>query len=427
MIYFYKLLSLILYPLLILLIVLRKVFNKEDKFRYLEKIFFSSFSVDRDKKKKLIWIHAASIGEVQSIFPLIEKFNNEKKNLEFLITTVTLSSGKLVEKYFDKYSNVKHRYFPLDVIFLVNKFLDSWDPNLIIFIDSEIWPNFLLQSKKRGKALLLVNARITLKTFKKWMLIKRTSKKIFESFDHCFASSSESEKLLKKLGAKKVDYYGNLKFCDDIDIKKIENKSKNVLLNKNFWCAASIHKDEEGFCIEAHLNLKNKISNLLTIIAPRQLYRSKNIKSYCDKKGLQAQILNNDNTIDFSKEVVILNFHGELSKFFKFAKSVFIGKSMVKKLKYDGGQNPITAAKMSCNIYHGPFVSNFREIYDYFQESLLCKQIKDVEELSIMLEKDFKLPEKNFLKANSNLDLIGKEILNKTFLKIDQIMSNENN
>ena len=144
-------------------------------------------------------------------------------------------------------------------------------------------------------------------------------------------------------------------------------------------------------------------------------------------KGLQAQILNNDNTIDFSKEVVILNFHGELSKFFKFAKSVFIGKSMVKKLKYDGGQNPITAAKMSCNIYHGPFVSNFREIYDYFQESLLCKQIKDVEELSIMLEKDFKLPEKNFLKANSNLDLIGKEILNKTFLKIDQIMSNENN
>ena len=203
MIYFYKLLSLILYPLLILLVVLRKVFNKEDKFRYLEKIFFNSFSVDRDKKKKLIWIHAASIGEVQSIFPLIEKFNNEKKNLEFLITTVTLSSGKLVEKYFDKYSNVKHRYFPLDVIFLVNKFLDSWDPNLIIFIDSEIWPNFLLQSKKRGKALLLVNARITLKTFKKWMLIKRASKKYLNLLIIALLQVL-SRRTTKKLGAKKL-------------------------------------------------------------------------------------------------------------------------------------------------------------------------------------------------------------------------------
>ena len=104
---------------------------------------------------------------------------------------------------------------------------------------------------------------------------------------------------------------------------------------------------------------------------------------------MQAQILNNDNTIDFSKEVVILNFHGELSKFFKFAKSVFIGKSMVKKLKYDGGQNPITAAKMSCNIYHGPFVSNFREIYDYLAKLKLSSKINNHLELSSKLENLF--------------------------------------
>ena len=208
MIYIYRLITNLLYPFFIILIYLRKLFNKEDHNRYKEKIFTSEFLPDRDKKKQLIWFHAASIGEVQSIFPLIKKLNNEKKNLEFLITTVTLSSGNIVKKKYVNYKNVKHRYFPLDVNFLVKSFLNKWKPNLVIFIDSEIWPNLIFEIKKRKIPIALINGRITKKTFDKWMLVSKFAKQIFNSFDLCLASSKESETNLKTLTVKNLKYIG---------------------------------------------------------------------------------------------------------------------------------------------------------------------------------------------------------------------------
>ena len=166
MIFIYRFFTTFIYPILIILIYSRKLLKKEDPNRYKEKIFPSNFFPNKDYNKKLIWFHAASIGEVQSIFPLIQKLNKEEKNIEFLITTVTLSAGNIVKKKFNKYENIKHRYFPLDINFLTRNFLDKWKPNLVIFVDSEIWPNLIFEIKNKKIPIALINGRITKKHLK---------------------------------------------------------------------------------------------------------------------------------------------------------------------------------------------------------------------------------------------------------------------
>ena len=165
MIFIYRFLTFFFYPILIVLIYFRKLLNKEDHYRYNEKIFPSNFFPEKDNKKKLIWFHAASIGETQSIFPLIQKLNTEIEDVEFLITTTTLSAGNIIAKKLYNHKNIKHRYFPIDVNFLIKIFLNKWQPNLIIFVDSEIWPNLIFEIKKRKIPVALINGRITKKTF----------------------------------------------------------------------------------------------------------------------------------------------------------------------------------------------------------------------------------------------------------------------
>ena len=202
MILIYRQLINILFPIIIVLIFLRVWFKKEDKDRYKEKLFISSFNITRNKNKKLIWFHAASIGEVKSIIPLIKKLNTNNK-FEFLITSVTSSSSKLIAEQISHEKNIIHRFFPIDKQSIVIKFLESWSPDLIFVVDSEIWPNFLLKLKK-NIPLILLNGRIT-KTFLRWKLIPKIANKIFQTFDLCLASSNKSKNYLEKLNAKNLN------------------------------------------------------------------------------------------------------------------------------------------------------------------------------------------------------------------------------
>ena len=205
MILLYEVLTVIIYPFLVLLILFRKVIKKEDPKRYREKIFTSYFNVKRNKSK-LIWFHAASIGEFKSILPVVENLNKNAKNLEFLITTITLSSSILAKQDLKKFNNVYHRFLPVDVGFIINKFIDLWKPNIIFLVDSEIWPNLILKAKKEKISIGIINARITSKTFRRWMLFPRTSKRIFSSFGLCLTSNLETKKYLLKLKVKKINF-----------------------------------------------------------------------------------------------------------------------------------------------------------------------------------------------------------------------------
>ena len=411
MILCYRFITIFFYPIIICIVFFRKCFNKEDKKRYKEKIFPKYFLPIKRKNKKLIWFHAASVGEVQSIFPVITELKKKLDNTDFLITTVTLSSGTLVENRFRYHKNIYHRYFPVDVNFIIRQFLDDWSPDLILFVDSEIWPNFIFEIKKRKIKSVLINAKISNKSFKKWMLFPNLAKKIFSSFDLCLASSIETKNFLKKLNVSKLKYHGNIKFSGNLDYKQSKSKDKKILNNKKIWCAASTHKGEELVCLKAHKNLKRTLKNILTIIIPRHINRSKEIKVLCEKLNLKSQILEKNDVIKKDNEILIINAFGMLPKYFKYSKSVFIGKSIIKSLSSISGQSPIEAVKLGCKVYHGPFVYNFKEIYQLLNSWGATEEIKDYEQLAQKLLKDFKNSKNKKVLVRKKMFKLGNRIL----------------
>ena len=425
MILIYRILSTLLYPLLFIFVYYRKIINKEDKIRYKEKILISHFKVIKKKKSKLIWFHAASIGEFKSIIPIIKQLNYYRKNLKFLITTNTLSSGNVVKLELGKIKNIEHRYFPLDVPFLIEKFFQLWKPDKLFLVDSEIWPNLVLAAKKNKTPIALINARLTSKSFRRWMIFSKATKEIFSIFSLFICSNKETKSYFKKLNLENVYFNGNLKFAGNFEIKKIKNINKGILIKKKFWFAASIHKEEDLMCLKTHLKLKEKFKNITTIIAPRHTYNSKRIKLLSERLNLKAQILNRDDKIMRDNEIIIINYFGALTSYFKYVKSTFIGKSMILKLKSQGGQNPIEAAKSGCKIYHGPYVYNFKDVYKFLEKNKISKKIYNFKDLSKNLTFDFKYPQKQNLKNKYLINKIGKKTMADTMIHINNFLDDK--
>ncbi len=423
MILTYRILTTFLYPIFILIIFLRKIFNKEDANRYKEKILSSHFKATRRQNTKLIWFHAASLGELKSIIPIIKELSNNE-NFEFLVTTITLSSSNLARNEFKELKNIYHRFLPIDVTFLINKFLNEWKPSVIFLVDSEIWPNLILQAKDRNILLGLINARITSKTFNRWKRIPSTSKKIFSLFNLCLTSNVETKDFLKKLGAENIYFEGNIKLINQINEKKIKNPNHEILLKKRFWFAASIHKGEDIFCLKTHINLKKQFKNLITIIAPRHVERAKDIENLSKKFKLNTQILNKEDLILDNKDIIILNSFGVLNDYFKYAKSVFIGKSSLRKFERIGGQNPIDAALLGCKIYHGPYVYNFKEIYQLLEKNYISKKINNFDDLNDNLTNDLQNFKKEKNKSTNFMNNLSQKTLTNTMEKVNHFLLN---
>ena len=251
-------------------------------------------------------------------------------------------------------------------------------------------------------------------------------KKIFNQFDLCICSNSETSTFLEQLDAKKIYTLGNLKFINTIDLKKIKNLNEEFLQRNRFWFAASTHKGEEELCLNTHLKLKEKFEKLFTIIAPRHIQRVTEIKKLCDSYGLSSQILEGSGYISGDKEIVILNSFGVMETYFKFSKSVFIGKSTVPKLKSISGQNPIDAAYCGCKIYHGPYVYNFEEVYNILNRNNISIEIKSYQELAKNLILDLKVEEKKSEKISSEMEKISENISKEYLQYINKFINNEN-
>ncbi len=413
---FYKVISYFILPVLLPVIFYRKLIKKEDPIRYKEKFLIYSSQNKYFKDKEVIWIHAASIGEVNSVIPLIKAIIKKNNKFFILLTSTTYTSSQLIKKLEIHKENFCHYFFPFDYHFLIRKFLNIWDPKLTIFIDSEVWPVCLSEIKKRDIPVILLNGRITNKSFKRWKLIPNLSKKIFNSYDLCLASSKESEKNLKDLGAKNVKFLGNLKFCAEVEPKNFQLFSN--LKNNNFWCAASTHDGEEIFFLRTHLLLMQKEKNIKTIIIPRHINRSNKILSLCESLELKAKIF-----YDLSEEmkdydVLIINSIGEIIKYYSLCRSIFMGKSLLKKLIKVGGQNPIEPAKCGCKIYHGPYVSNFYEIYDFLSNRGISTELSTEKDLASHLLKDFNESDKIEYSNLNELNNYGSKLLSNTISEV---------
>ena len=403
-------LILILSPLIILFRLIKK---KEDFKRFKEKLGF--FSKNRSRGK-LIWFHGASVGEFQSIVPLLEKLEKSKKISQILITSNTLSSSKLISKI--KLKKISHQFFPIDNDLIIKKFINYWKPSIALFIDSEIWPNTLINLNKKKIPTVLINARITRKSYNKWIKLKNFSKSIFNKFDLCLSSNKETVSFLKKLGAKNIKYSGNLKYSQSENEKiEIDSQTIKFISRKTAWCASSTHNSEEKFAGLVHNKLKKKYKNLLTVIIPRHIDRKEEIKEQLSNLGLKVHMHEPKSSINKDTDIYLVNSFGKTKSFYSIIKNVFLGGSLVEH----GGQNPLEAVRYNCNILHGPNVSNFNEIYKFLYNQKISKKVINLNQTINILDKLFnsKKSQKNI---KDKINKIGQKILKKNIDEINLIL-----
>ena len=414
MLFFYRILInlvLLLSPIIILFRIIKK---KEHPTRFLEKLGIPS---KNRMQGKVIWFHGSSVGEVLSIMPLIERLEKNSKIKQIVITSSTLSSSKVLEKY--KLNKTVHQFFPIDANLIIKKFLNYWKPTAVFFVESEIWPNTIQNLHKRNIKIALLNARITNKTFTKWFKFKSFSKDIFNKFDLCLCQNKETKIYLKKLGTKNIKNLGNLKFSESKKIKKI-NKIKNfkLLNNKNIlFGGISTHYDEEIFCGKVHLELKNKYKKFISIIIPRHVNRAESIKNDLENLKLKVHLHSSKINIENDTDIYLVDTYGETKSFLNMCKVVYLGGSIIKR----GGQNPLEAARSGCKVIHGSNVNNFKEIYALLNNIGVSSKINGVKDAKIKIIKNLKTnvkQKKNIVKINQ----LGRKILNSINLEIRNLI-----
>ena len=413
MLLFYRIIINLLIFISPIIIVIRLIKKKESFLRFKEKFgFFSKSKI----KGKLIWFHGASVGEITSVVPLLEKLEKKKNIKQILITSSTLSSSKIIKKL--KLKKVVHQFYPLDVNFITKNFLNYWRPDLAIFIDSEIWPNMLINLKHKSVKILLLNARITKKTFKRWKIIKHFAKEILGNFSLVFVSNNETRGYLNYFGIKNILSLGNIKYAETTKkTEKINNNLNNFLESKFYWCASSTHKGEEEICLNVHLKLKLIFKDLVTIIIPRHVERKSEIIDLIKEKNLNYHCHSWNSKIKDCSNIYLVDTYGETKKFFRKVDNVFLGGSLIRH----GGQNPLEPARYGSKIIHGPNVENFKEIFDTLSKLNISKKIVNEKQMITFLKQNIKIKRKS--RNNSkNLNILGKKILAITYKKIEQLI-----
>ena len=399
-------LLLLISPFIIIYRILKK---KEDTLRFKEK--FCLFTKKR-VEGKLIWFHGASVGEIMSIIPLIRVYEKNKSIDQILVTSSTLSSSRIIRKF--NFKKTVHQFYPIDHFYFTSKFLNYWKPNLAIFIESEIWPCMFLNIYKKKIPLVLLNARLTKKTFNRWIKIKTFSGNIFSKIKIALPQNLETKNFLKNLNIKKIKYIGNLKFVEShkINFDKINNNLKLELNKKKIWVASSTHLSEEIFCAKAHLILKKKIKNLMTIIIPRHIHRAEDIVAEIKDLGLRVCLHSSKKKNLKNIDIYIVDTFGETRKFHEIASTVFLGGSIIER----GGQNPLEAARCGAKILHGSNTDNFKDIYQYLKSVNISKKI--ITPNNLATEIVFKKNKKIGIK----IKIIGDKILKKTINELDNLI-----
>lgn len=306
----------------------------------------------------LVWIHGASVGEAISVLPLIDRLRAARPDAQVLMTTGTVTSARLMAKRLPP--GALHQFVPVDRVAYVRAFLDHWRPDLALWAESEFWPNLVIETAARRIPMILVNGRISDRSFARWQRHAGTIRRLLAGFALCMGQSPIDAERLRVLGAPAVVSPGNLKLAAPplpADAEALADLEKRVA-GRPVWVAASTHAGEEGLIGRVHATLRQSHPGLLTIIVPRHPERGPAIARELAATGLAVARRAAGEAVGPATDVYLADTIGELGLFYRLAGTAFIGKSLVPL----GGQNPLEATGLDCALLFGPHMGNFRDI-----------------------------------------------------------------
>jgi 3-deoxy-D-manno-octulosonic-acid transferase len=355
MIYIYRLLHIVLSPLTCVYLVVRLLTGKEDKARFKERLGVPS--LDRDSSQKLIWVHCASVGESLSVLPMVKRLARTK-DTKVLVTTGTVTSAALMAEKLPK--NAFHQYIPIDTHFAVKRFMKHWQPDVSVFVESDLWPNLVSYSKNK----ILINARMSDRSYTRYNKIKPVAKMLLGGFDAIYAQSQQDYERFSKLTNSEVVNAGNLKYDGPAPAYKSQefNVLSQAFQDRKVLVVSSTHKGEDAIFVEMYKKLKKHNDNLLMILFPRHPHRGDEIAQIIDESGLQYVQRSKTKGLEkaSSMDVYLADTLGEVGLWYALADVVVIGGSFNWK-----GQNPLEALKAGKPVYTGPNMQNFKDMTDF--------------------------------------------------------------
>jgi len=375
----YNTLITILYPLVIKRYInKRKENGKEDIKRFNERI---GRPVLKRPEGKLVWLHGASVGESVSMLPLIQKIIETYPDVHVMVTTGTVTSADVMNKRLPE--RAFHQYIPIDNPMFTTRFIKYWSPDVVLWFESEFWPAMLSSIKRKNLPLILINGRISNKSFKRWQQFDFISKELLSCFTLCLGQSEEDAYRLKILGAANALCLGNLKYAG-LPLPVDEDKKAEILScikKRPLWLASSTHDDEEIKVAKVHKHLLETIPDLFLIIAPRHPNRGKEIKEKLEGLGLNTALRSADEKITAKTNIYIADTIGEMGLWYDIANLVFIGGSLIPH----GGQNFMEPSRVRDAVIVGPYMHNFTDAMNRAKKVDGIMQINDTLELEELL------------------------------------------
>ena len=357
-------------PFVLVYLKSRQRRGKEDGNRFTERLGISGV---KRPSKPLIWVHAASIGEATSALALIERILEERPGLEILITTGTVTAARLLETRLPR--GARHQFVPADLPRAVGRFLDHWRPDLAVWIESELWPNLVLMTRRRNIPMLLLNARLSARSHARWRAWPGLARPIVGAFSLCLAQDNVQCERFRELGATKVASVGDLKSAAKhlpTDTEAMAALAAQIG-DRPLWLAASTHPGEEEIAAGVHRRIAADHPGLLTVVAPRHPVRGDAIAAMTEARGLRIARRSRGEPVTDNIDLYLADTFGELGMLYSLAGIAFVGGSLVEI----GGHNPFEAARLGCAILLGPHTANCVAMVDALMTAQAVEIVAD--------------------------------------------------
>ncbi len=394
----YAFLTWIASPLITLWLKHRLRKGKEDAARFAERFGYPSLP---RPDALLVWIHAASVGEANSALALISAIRAALPESRVMVTTGTVTSASIMVQRLP--DSAFHQYVPIDTPQATQRFIAYWQPDIAIFVESELWPNLLKATRACGAVMLLVNARMSARSYRRWKYAKPFFHEITKGFDAIYASSKQDEMRFQQLGCGAVSYAGNLKFDAtplDVDAQQLQ-ALQHLIGARPVWLAASTHEGEELQILSVHHKIAAQIPDVLTIIIPRHAHRGNAIAAQLEATISQRS---KQETIIAATQIYLADTMNELGLFYRLCDVVWIGGTFAPV----GGHNPIEPAQLGCALVAGPSRYNFESIMQSLMDARAMVSVADSDDWAAQVIRLLQQPDTRDAMKQSALALAGK-------------------